>query len=124
MSLIRFGEFSADPRTEELRRDGRRVKLPPQSFQVLLKLTRAPGELVTREALQAELWPSTSDVEYEQGLNAAINRLREALGDSAAEPRYIETLPRRGYRWIATTMPIIGEQAAHSVGGRIQIVWN
>jgi Tol biopolymer transport system component/DNA-binding winged helix-turn-helix (wHTH) protein len=102
MSLIRFGEFAADPRTEELRRNGRRVKLPPQSFQVLLALARVPGELVTREALQAELWPATSEVEYEQGLNAAINRLREALGDSAAEPRYIETLPRRGYRFIGT----------------------
>src|SRR5262245_45639446 len=105
MSLIRFGEFLADPRTGELRRDGRRVKLPPQSFQVLLRLTRSPGELVTREALQAELWPTTSEVEYEQGLNAAINRLREALGDSAAEPRYIETLPRRGYRFIGTLAP-------------------
>ena len=105
MSLIRFGEFTADPVTEELRRDGRRVKLPPQSFQVLLKLARAPGELVTREALQAELWPATSEVEYEQGLNAAINRLREALGDSAAEPRYVETLPRRGYRFIGTLVP-------------------
>jgi Tol biopolymer transport system component/DNA-binding winged helix-turn-helix (wHTH) protein len=102
MSLIQFGEFSADPRTGELRRDGRRVRLPPQSFQVLLRLTRTPGELVTREALQAELWPATSEVEYEQGLNAAINRLREALGDSAAEPRYVETLPRRGYRFIGT----------------------
>jgi Tol biopolymer transport system component/DNA-binding winged helix-turn-helix (wHTH) protein len=105
MSLIRFGEFSADPATGELRRDGRRVRLPPQSFQVLLRLTRTPGELVTREALQAELWPATSQVEYEQGLNAAINRLREALGDSAAEPRYIETLPRRGYRFIGTLVP-------------------
>jgi Tol biopolymer transport system component/DNA-binding winged helix-turn-helix (wHTH) protein len=105
MSLIRFGQFAADPRTEELRRDGRRVKLPPQSFRVLLTLTRTPGELVTREALQAELWPATSEVEYEQGLNAAINRLREALGDSAAEPRYIETLPRRGYRFIGALTP-------------------
>jgi Tol biopolymer transport system component/DNA-binding winged helix-turn-helix (wHTH) protein len=105
MSLIRFGEFTADPRTEELRRDGRRVRLPPQSFQVLIKLASAPGELVTREELQAELWPATTQVEYEQGLNAAINRLREALGDSAAQPRYVETLPRRGYRFIGAITP-------------------
>jgi Tol biopolymer transport system component/DNA-binding winged helix-turn-helix (wHTH) protein len=114
MSLITFGEFTADPTTGELRRDGRRVKLPPQSFQVLLKLARAPGALVTREALQAELWPATSEVEYEQGLNATINRLREALGDSAAEPRYIETLPRRGYRFIGALVaePTATEPAA------------
>ena len=105
MSLIRFGQFQADPATEELRRDGRRVKIPPQAFQVLLQLVRAPGALVTREALQSQLWPSSSQVEYEQGLNAAINRLREALGDSAAEPRFIETLPRRGYRFIGEVMP-------------------
>ena len=67
---------------------------------MLAALTRAPGELVTREQLQAELWPAQTEVEYEQGLNAAINRLRDALGDSAAEPKFIETLPRRGYRFI------------------------
>jgi Tol biopolymer transport system component/DNA-binding winged helix-turn-helix (wHTH) protein len=100
MSLIRFADFVADPRTEELKRAGRRVRLPRQSFQILLALARSPGELVTREALQAALWPATSQVEWEQGLNAAVNRLREALGDSAAEPRFIETLPRRGYRFI------------------------
>ncbi len=105
MSLIRFADFVADARTGELKRDGRRVRLPPQSFQVLISLTRAPGALVTREALQAELWPATSQVEWEQGLNAAINRLREALGDSAAEPKYIETLPRRGYRFIGALLP-------------------
>jgi Tol biopolymer transport system component/DNA-binding winged helix-turn-helix (wHTH) protein len=108
MSLIRFAEFVADPRTEELKRDGRRVRLPRQSFQILIALTRRPGELVTREALQAELWPATSQVEWEQGLNAAVNRLRDALGDSAAAPKYIETLPRRGYRFIGslTTEPL------------------
>ena len=100
MSLIRFADFVANPRTEELTRDGRRVRLPRQSFQILVALTRAPGELVTRETLQAQLWPATSQVEWEQGLNAAVNRLREALGDSAAEPKFIETLPRRGYRFI------------------------
>jgi DNA-binding winged helix-turn-helix (wHTH) protein len=100
--IIRFAEFEADLRTQELSRAGRRVRLPRQSFQVLAALTRVPGDLVTREQLQAELWPAQTEVEYEQGLNAAINRLREALGDSAAEPKYIETLPRRGYRFIGT----------------------
>jgi Tol biopolymer transport system component/DNA-binding winged helix-turn-helix (wHTH) protein len=124
--LIRFGEFQADPRTGELKRDGRRVRLPRQSFQILVALTRTPGELVTREALQGELWPATSQVEWEQGLNAAVNRLREALQDSAAEPKFIETLPRRGYRFIGTlqpppavltTMPPPAEVAARSRRG-------
>jgi Tol biopolymer transport system component/DNA-binding winged helix-turn-helix (wHTH) protein len=114
MSLIRFEDFVADPRTGELKRDGRRVRLPRQSFQILVALTRAPGELVTREALQAELWPKTSQVEWEQGLNAAVNRLREALGDSAAEPKFIETLPRRGYRFIGTLTTELGGASASS----------
>src|SRR4029453_17670052 len=97
---LRFADFRLDLRTEELWGAGRRVRLPRQSFRVLAMLVRAPGELVTREALQAALWPATSQVEWEQGLNAAMNRLREALRDSAADPRFIETLPRRGYRFI------------------------
>jgi Tol biopolymer transport system component/DNA-binding winged helix-turn-helix (wHTH) protein len=97
---LRFADFVLDLRTEELWRDGRRVRLPRQSFQVLAILARAPGQLVTREALQATLWPATSQVEWEQGLNAVVNRLREALRDSAADPKFIETLPRRGYRFI------------------------
>lgn len=113
MSLIRFANFVADPRTGELFRDGRRVRLPQQSFQILLALTRTPGELVTRETLQAALWPATSQVEWEQGLNAAVNRLREALKDSAAAPRFIETLPRRGYRFIGTLTT--GPEAANAV---------
>jgi len=114
MNLIRFGNFLADPKTGELWREGRRVRLPPQSFQVLLELVRAPGELVTRESLQGRLWPKTSQVEYEQGLNAAINRLRDALGDSAAEPKWVETLPRRGYRFIGQLMsePTVSPDAA------------
>ena len=115
--IIRFAEYEANLRTQELTRSGRRIRLPRQSFQVLAALTRAPGDLVTREQLQVELWPGGTEVEYEQGLNAAINRLREALGDSAAEPKYIETLPRRGYRFIGSLAAPPVEAALPAVAG-------
>jgi Tol biopolymer transport system component/DNA-binding winged helix-turn-helix (wHTH) protein len=99
---IRFGAFEADLRSGELFRDGRRVALPNQSFLALSALLEQPGQLVSREALRARLWPDNRVVEFEQGLNAVINRLRDALGDSAGDARFIETLPRRGYRFIAT----------------------
>ena len=89
-------------RTGELSRSGRKLRLPNQSFRVLAMLLERPGQLVTREELRASLWPSGTFVEYDQGLNAAVNRLREALRDSADKPRFIETLPRRGYRFIGT----------------------
>lgn len=97
---IRFGEFEADLRTQELRKDGRVVRMPNQSFLVLATLLRRAGELVTREELRQVLWPAERLVDYDQALNAAVNRLREALRDSADQPAYIETLPRRGYRFI------------------------
>lgn len=105
-SSIRFGVFEADLRTEELRKSGRKLRLPNQSFRVLAMLLNRAGQLVTREELRAQLWPAGTFVEYDQGLNAAVNRLREALGDSAEEPRFIETLPKRGYRLIAPIEPI------------------
>src|SRR5882757_5919208 len=98
---LAFDVFAADLRTGELFRDGQRVVLPNQSFLALAALLERPGELVSREALRARLWPDKRVVEFEQGLNAIINRLREALGDSAGQPKFIETLPRRGYRFIA-----------------------
>jgi Tol biopolymer transport system component/DNA-binding winged helix-turn-helix (wHTH) protein len=98
---VRFGPFEANLLTQELYKFGTRLRLPNQSFQVLSVLLERPGEMVTREQLQARLWPSDTFVEYDQGLNAAVNRLREVLGDSAEKPRFIETLPRRGYRFIA-----------------------
>lgn len=104
-SAIRFGVFEADLRTEELRKSGRKLRLPNQSFRVLAMLLNRAGQLVTREELRAQLWPAGTFVEYDQGLNAAVNRLREALGDSAEEPRFIETLPKRGYRFIAPIEP-------------------
>jgi Tol biopolymer transport system component/DNA-binding winged helix-turn-helix (wHTH) protein len=97
---IRFAEFEADLQTQELFRGGTLVRVPNQSFTALALLLERPGELVSREELRARLWPGNRVVEFEQGLNAVINRLREALGDSADQPRYIETLPRRGYRFI------------------------
>jgi Tol biopolymer transport system component/DNA-binding winged helix-turn-helix (wHTH) protein len=100
--LFRFGPFEVDLRSQELRREGIRIRLPGQSFQVLATLLSRPGELVTREDLQGKLWPAESFGDFEHGLNAAVNRLREALGDSAEQPRFIETLPRRGYRFIAS----------------------
>lgn len=98
---IRFGVFEADLRTEELRKSGRKLRLPNQSFRVLAMLLNRAGQLVTRDELRARLWPAGTFVEYDQGLNAAVNRLRDALGDSAEEPQFIETLPKRGYRFIA-----------------------
>ncbi len=98
---MRFGTYEVDLRLGELRRNGIRVKLTGQPFQILVILLEHPGDLVTREQLQRRLWPSDTFVDFDRGLNAAINRVREALGDSAENPRFVETLPRRGYRFIA-----------------------
>jgi adenylate cyclase len=99
--VVRFGVYEADLRAGELRNQGLRIRLPEQPFQLLAILLEHPGEVVTREDLQKRLWPEGTFVDFEQGLNAAVKRLREVLGDSAETPRYIETLPRRGYRFIA-----------------------
>ena len=101
-TIISFGPFKADLHTHELRKQGLRLRLPGQSFQILEMLLKRPGELVTREELQQALWPSDTHVDFERGVNAAVNRLREALTDSADSPHLIETLPRRGYRFIGT----------------------
>jgi TolB-like protein/DNA-binding winged helix-turn-helix (wHTH) protein/Tfp pilus assembly protein PilF len=98
---IRFGVFEADPASGELRRSGAKVRLHEQPFQVLLALLERPGEVVLRHELQHRLWPDDTFVEFDNSLNHAISRLREALGDSTENPRFIETLPRRGYRFIA-----------------------
>ncbi len=97
---MRFGAFEADLSVAELRKHGIRLKLHDQPFEVLAVLLARPGELVTREELQQKLWPSGTFVDFENGLNSAVNRLRDALGDSAEEPKFIETVPRRGYRFI------------------------
>src|SRR6266852_6768023 len=98
---VRFGVFEADLRCGELHKQGIKIKLHDQPFQVLAMLLERPGELVTREQLYQKLWAADTFVDFDVGLNSAIKRLRDALGDSAEEPRYIETLPRRGYRFIA-----------------------
>ncbi|MBI3476761.1 MAG: PD40 domain-containing protein [Acidobacteria bacterium] len=100
--IISFGPFEADLQTQEVKKQGIRLHLPGQSFQILKMLLERPGELVTREELQEALWPNETFVDYGHGVNAAVNRLRDALGDSADNPRLIETLPRRGYRFIGT----------------------
>ena len=97
----RFGAFEADGATGELRRQGIRVRLNAQPFQVLLMLLERPGDLLTREEISRRLWPDGTFVDYEHGVNSAVNRIREALRDTAGNPRFIETLARRGYRFIA-----------------------
>ena len=97
----RFGVFEADSTTGELRRQGVRIKLHSQPFQVLFMLLERPGEMLTREEISRELWPDGTFVDYEHGVNSAVNRLREALGDKASNPRFVETLARRGYRFVA-----------------------
>ncbi|MDR3773807.1 MAG: winged helix-turn-helix domain-containing protein [Terracidiphilus sp.] len=97
----RFGIFEADAVTGELRRRGLRIKLNAQPFQMLVMLIDRPGQLLTREEISSALWPEGTFVDYEHGVNSAVNRIREALGDTAGNPRFIETLARRGYRFIA-----------------------
>ena len=101
-AILRFGPFELDLETEELRRDGARVKLQPQPTRVLALLVARPGELVTREEIQRSVWNDDTFVDFEHGVNFCIREIRAALGDSAREPRYVETLPRRGYRFVAT----------------------
>src|SRR6266571_4267706 len=98
---VRFGPFEVDLRAGELRKQDRRIRLPDQPLHILTVLLEHPGEMVTREELRQRLWPADTFVDFDHGLNSAINRLREALGDSVEKPTYIETIPRRGYRFIA-----------------------
>src|SRR5713226_10072128 len=99
--ILRFGVFEVDLRSGEMYRHGIRLKLQDQPFQVLALLLEHSGDVVTREELHQKLWPADTFVDFDAGLNSAIKKLRDVLGDSAEEPRYIETLPRRGYRFIA-----------------------
>lgn len=101
-TILRFGEYEIDLHSGELWRQGRRLKLQEKPFQVLAALLSRPGELVTREELRQSLWPADTFVDFEHGLNTAVNKVREALRDSASNPRFIETLPRRGYRFVGS----------------------
>lgn len=100
MSAVRFGVFELDLESRELRKRGIKIKLQDQPFQVLAALLERPGHPVSREELKARVWPEDTFVDFDLGLNKAVNRIRDALSDSAATPRYVETLPRRGYRFI------------------------
>jgi len=110
--LIRFSVFQLDLDSGELFKQGRKIKLQGQPFELLAALLERPGEVVTREELQQKVWPSDTAGSFDQGLNRAINKVREALGDSAESPQFIETLPRRGYRFIGTIQPESVPEAA------------
>ncbi len=103
--LVRFGKYEADLKSGELRKCGLKIRLQAQPFRVLALLIEHPGEVVSREELQRRLWPENTFVDFEVGLNKAIKKLRDALCDSAESPRCIETLPKRGYRFIAQIEP-------------------
>ncbi len=116
----RFGAFEADGATGELRRGGIRVRLNAQPFQVLCLLLERPGELLTREEIARELWPDGTFVDYEHGVNTASNRIREALGDTASSPRFVETLARRGYRFVAPVERIGAEESPPRVESELR----
>src|SRR5580704_831420 len=101
VSVLRFGLFDLDVRAGELRKSGMKLRLQGQPLQVLAILLEHAGELVTREELRSQIWTADTFVDFDHSLHNAVARLREVLGDSAEAPRYIETLPRRGYRFIA-----------------------
>src|ERR1700754_2888504 len=111
---LKFGVFEADLRTGELTRLGRRIRLQGQPFQLLAMLLEKPGVLVTRDELHVKLWPETT-VDFDHGLNKAISKIREALGDSAENPRFIETVARRGYKFLADVKVVDDEPAAPEV---------
>ena len=118
---VRFGVFEADLRSGELRKQGVKIKLHHQPFQVLSMLLEHPGEVVTREELKSKLWPFDTFVDFDVGLNSAVKKLRDALSDSAEIPRYVETLPRRGYRFIGSLSNASTSKAEPAAGvpGRV-----
>ena len=106
--MIRFGIYEADLEAGELRKGGRIIKLQEKPFQILAILLKRPGQIVTRQELKDRLWPGDTYIDFDHGLNTAVGKLRQALGDSAENPRFIETIPRRGYSFFA---PILWENA-------------
>jgi cholera toxin transcriptional activator len=100
-SLLRFGVFEVDLTAGELRKNGARIRLQEQPFQVLTALLQNAGQVVTRDELREKIWPADTFVDFDHSLNTAVNKIRESLGDSASSPRYVETLARRGYRFLA-----------------------
>jgi cholera toxin transcriptional activator len=112
VSKYKFDDFEADLRAAELRRGGARLKLQLQPFQVLLALLERPREVVTREELRQRLWPEDTFVDFDHGLNTAMVKLRDALGDSASTPKYVETIAKRGYRFLGNAEVILDQAAA------------
>src|SRR5947199_81509 len=115
-AILRFGVFEVDVRAGEVHKQGARIKLQERPFHVLTVLLQRPGEVVTREELRSQNWPADTFVDFDNSLNTAINKLREALGDSADNPRFIETLPRRGYRFIAPVTGVDGAAGGTAAG--------
>ena len=115
--IVRFGSFEADLHTRELRKHGLKLKVQEQPFQVLAMLLARPGELITREEIRSRLWPQDTFIDFDHGLNAAVRRLRDALNDDAETPRFVETLPRRGYRFIAPVEKLGFEEAGQPEAG-------
>src|SRR5689334_882832 len=116
--ILRFATFEVDVRAGELRKQGKRIKVQEQPFHVLTVLLQQPGEVVTREELRNQNWAPDTFVDFDNSLNTAINKLREALGDSADNPQFIETLPRRGYRFIAQVTGVDGTASGTTLGAR------
>ena len=115
--VLKFGNFEINLRSRELRKHGMRIRMEEKPFQILELLLGSPGNLVTRQVMREKLWPDTI-VLYEHGLNTAVNKLRDLLGDSAQSPRYVETLPRLGYRFIA---PVV-QPGSTAAGKRVLLV--
>src|SRR5262245_65784036 len=119
-NIIRFGVFEVDLKAGELRKNGLKIKLQEQPFQVLVVLLEHPGEVVAREELREKLWASDTFVDFDNSLNKAINKIREAVGDSADNPRFVETMARRGYRFIAPVEETSREYLQTPVSGNQQ----
>src|ERR1700674_1810691 len=120
--MFRFGFFEVDTRSGELSRQDAKINLQEQPFQVLVLLLERPGEVVTRDELSKSLWPQNTFVDFERGLNKAINKLRAALRDHAEKPCFIETLPQRGYRFIAPVAMPAEKVVSRSHGVRAKII--
>jgi len=119
---LRFGAFELDEQARELRTGTTRIRLQDQPFEILRLLLRRPGEIVTREELRRQLWPDGTYVDFEHSLNAAVKRLRAALGDDADNPRFVETLPRRGYRFVApAAAPAADTQLTQPRAARVRL---
>src|SRR5215510_209640 len=117
--ILSFGSFEVDVSSGELRRQGLKVRLQDQPFRLLVLLLDRAGDVVTREKVRETLWPADTYVDFDHSLNTAVRKLREALGDSAEAPRYVETIARRGYRFIAPVAPLPTVQDAHSADAAV-----